>query len=113
MQPGSGSGFAPLDVTPEPSTNLMEMRGEIHGDADQTLQDLHAQLRPGDPMVISLALVIRVDFPAAASILNWLVAHQSETGRVQFVHVPRLVAAFFEVMGITGMADISLVKAAP
>ena len=113
MQPGSDSGFAPLDVTPEPSANLMEMRGEIHGDADQTLQDLHAHLRPGDPMVVSLALVIRVDFPAAASILNWLVAHQAETGRVQFVHVPRLVAAFFEVMGITGVAGISLVKAAP
>lgn len=113
MQPGSDSGFAPLDVTPEPSTKLLELRGEIQGDADQILQDLLAQLRPGDPMVISLALVIRVDFPAAASILNWLVAHQSTTGRVQFVHVPRLVAAFFEVMGITGVADISLVKAAP
>jgi len=113
MQPGSDSGFAPLDVTPEPSTKLLELRGEIQGDADQILQDLLAEVRPGDPMVISLALVIRVDFPAAASILNWLVAHQSTTGRVQFVHVPRLVAAFFEVMGITGVADISLVKAAP
>lgn len=113
MQPGSSSGFAPLDVTPEHSTNVLELRGEIQGDADQILNDLHAKMRPGDPMAVSLALVIRVDFPAAASILNWLVAHQAETGRMQFVHVPRLVAAFFEVMGITGMADISLVKAAP
>ena len=113
MQPGSDSGFTPLDATPEPSTKLLELRGEIQGDAEHILQELHAQVRPGDPMVISLALVIRVDFPAAASILNWLVAHQAETGRVQFVHVPRLVAAFFEVMGITGVAGISLVKAAP
>ena len=109
-QPGSDSGFAPLDVTPEPSTQQLALRGEIHGDADQTLQDLYAQVRPGESMVVSLALVIRVDFPAAASILNWLVAHQSETGRVQFVHVPRLVAAYFEVMGIDAMASISSVK---
>lgn len=111
-QTGSDSGFPPLDAMPEPTAKLLEMRGEILGDADQTLQNLLTQLRPGNAMVISLALVIRVDFPAAASILNWLVAHQAETGRVQFVHVPRLVASFFDVMGISGQASVSSLKTA-
>ncbi len=61
-------------------------------------------------MVVSLANVIRVDFPAAASILNWLTTHQSEVGTVQFVQVPSLVAAFFQVMGVTGVARVSTVK---
>ncbi len=102
--------FPKLDDMVMPSGTPQELRGEVLGDAEQALGELHAHVVPGGSLVISLANVIRVDFSAAASILNWLSTHQGETGLVQFVQVPRLVAAFFQVMGITGVARVSLVK---
>lgn len=107
---GAASMFPPPDETPAPTATLLELRGELLGDAVQALDELHARVSAGSPMVISLALVIRVDFSAAGSILNWLSTHLGETGKVQFVQAPRLVAAFFHVMGIAEVAGVSTVK---
>ncbi len=103
--PGGDSQLSPLDEATAPP-RLLELRGEVLGDAVPMLQSLQVQVRPGEPMVISCAQLIRVDFLAAGSVLNWLTAHQAEIGTVQFVGVPRLVAAFFQVMGITAVADV-------
>jgi ABC-type transporter Mla MlaB component len=59
-----------------------------------------------DIMVISCAKLIRVDFSAASTLLNWVSARQSEGRAVQFSDVNRLVAAFFNVMGITEHAKV-------
>jgi hypothetical protein len=50
--------------------------------------------------------LIRVDFSAAGSILNWAAQRESEGCRLQFVDVPRLVAAFFTVIGISEHAKV-------
>jgi hypothetical protein len=47
-----------------------------------------------------------VDFSAAGSILNWVAMREAEGCHVQFRDVHRLVAAFFNVIGITEHARV-------
>ena len=56
--------------------------------------------------MISCAKLIRVDFSAAGTLLNWVSARQAEGRSVQFTDVNRLVAAFFNVIGITEHAKV-------
>jgi ABC-type transporter Mla MlaB component len=84
----------------------VELNGEILGDAAQALDDLQAGLKGADRLVISCSRLIRVDFSAAGSILNWVAVRESEGCHVQFRDVPRLVAAFFSVIGINEHARV-------
>ena len=65
-----------------------------------------AKLAGADVMVISCARLIRIDFSAAGTLLNWVTARQAEGRQVQFVDVHRLVAAFFNVIGISEHARV-------
>lgn len=85
----------------------VELAGQIQGDAVAVLEQLEAKLMGADIMVISCANLIRVDFSAAGTLLNWVSARQAESRAVQFSEVNRLVAAFFNVIGITEHAQIS------
>ncbi len=84
----------------------VELSGQIHGDAVAVLDHLEDKLRGADHMVISCAKLIRVDFSAAGTLLNWVSARQAEKRFVQFTEVNRLVAAFFNVIGITEHAKV-------
>ena len=88
----------------------VELNGEILGDAAQALDDLQAGLKGADRLVISCSRLIRVDFSAAGSILNWVAVRESEGCHVQFRDVPRLVAAFFNVIGINEHARVVVRK---
>jgi len=44
--------------------------------------------------------LIRIDFSAAGSVLNWAAEQQAGRRVVQFVNLHRLVAVFFNVVGI-------------
>ncbi|MCJ0761965.1 STAS domain-containing protein [Variovorax terrae] len=79
----------------------VELAGQIVGDASATLDRLEAKLAGADVMVISCAKLIRVDFSAAGTLLNWVTSRQAEGRQVQFSDVHRLVAAFFNVIGIS------------
>jgi hypothetical protein len=59
-------------------------------------------------MVIACGDLVRVDFAAAGSILNWVAMRQAEGMLVQFQDVNRLVAAFFNVIGINEHAKVIL-----
>ena len=89
--------------------NLMsvELSGQIEGDAAEMLNVLQAKLAGADNMVISCAKLIRVDFSAAGTLLNWVSARQDEGRSVHFCDVNRLVAAFFNVIGITEHAHVT------
>ncbi|WP_332775000.1 STAS domain-containing protein [Polaromonas sp.] len=89
-------------------SNLLtvELSGQIQGDAIAVLDKLEAKLMGADMMVISCAKLIRVDFSAAGTLLNWVSARESEDRSVQFSDVNRLVAAFFNVIGITEHARV-------
>ena len=84
----------------------VELSGQIQGDAIDVLDKLEAKLMGADIMVISCAKLIRVDFSAAGTLLNWVSARESENRAVQFTDVHRLVAAFFNVIGITEHARV-------
>ncbi len=86
----------------------VELSGEVLGDAAEALNKFQAGLKGADRLVVSCARLIRVDFSAAGSILNWVAAREAAGCQVQFHDVPRLVAAFFSVIGINQHARVML-----
>ena len=103
-----GQGLTvPVGLEEVPAT-VVELTGEILGDAADALQRLEAGLQGAGRLVISCARLIRVDFSAAGSILNWVASRESEGCHVQFRDVHRLVGAFFNVIGINEHARVVL-----
>ena len=90
------------------SVATVELSGQILGDGKEALELLQAKLQDADVMIVSCARLIRTDFTAAGTLLNWVTARQAEGRQVQFVEVPRLVASFFNVIGISEHARISV-----
>ena len=86
----------------------VELSGEIQGHAVAVLDRLEASLSGADMMQISCAKLIRVDFSAAGMLLNWVSARQTEKRSVEFSDVNRLIAAFFNVIGITEYARVTV-----
>jgi hypothetical protein len=84
----------------------MELRGAVLGDATQALATLDASRDGGPRIAVSCRSLLRVDFSAAGSILNWVAQRESEGHLVQFQDVHRLVAAFFNVIGINEHARV-------
>lgn len=85
---------------------LVELSGEIRGDPQATLDMLERRLEGADVLIISCRNLIRVDFSAAGTLLNWVSQHHAERRLVQFVDAHRLVSAFFHVIGITEYAKV-------
>ena len=85
----------------------VELSGYIEGDAIAMLEKLETKLMGADIMMISCSKLIRVDFSAAGTLLNWVSARQAENRAVHFSEVHRLVAAFFNVIGITEHAKVT------
>lgn len=84
----------------------VELSGHVQGDAVGVLDTLEARLAGAGMVQISCAKLIRVDFSAAGMLLNWVSASQVEHRSVKFSEVNRLVAAFFNVIGITEYARV-------
>jgi len=87
---------------------LVELSGEIRGDPQPILEALEARLAGADVFIISCRNLVRVDFSAAGTLLNWVADHRAQGRLVQFVDVHRLVSAFFHVIGITEAAKVVL-----
>jgi hypothetical protein len=90
------------------SVATVELSGQILGDGKEALELLDAKLGDADIMIISCARLIRIDFTAAGTVLNWVTARETEGRQVQFSDVHRLVAAFFNVIGISEHARITI-----
>ncbi|MDD5325202.1 MAG: STAS domain-containing protein, partial [Polaromonas sp.] len=84
----------------------VELTGDIQGDVIAVLDQLEGKFVGSDTMLISCGRLVRVDFSAAGALLNWASARQAEKRSVQFLDVNRLVAAFFNVIGITENATV-------
>ena len=86
---------------------MVALSGEILSDAAEALAQLEAAMGEGaSQMVISCENLIRVDFSAAGSILNWVAGQRASGCMVQFRNVNRIVAVFFHVIGITEFARV-------
>ncbi|MBC7444881.1 MAG: STAS domain-containing protein [Polaromonas sp.] len=88
----------------------VELSGQIQGDAVGVMERLDASLTGAGRMQISCAKLARVDFSAAGMLLNWVSARQAEHRVVEFSEVNRLVAAFFNVIGIGEHAKVTARK---
>lgn len=84
----------------------VELSGQLLGDATQALAGLNQAQPAGELIVVACHGLVRVDFSAAGSILNWVATRQAEGCTVQFRGVHRLVAAFFNVIGINEHAKV-------
>ncbi|HBH37471.1 MAG TPA: hypothetical protein DDX06_03700, partial [Curvibacter sp.] len=96
---------APAGLEEQPPA-VVELYGEIIGDAAEVLAKLEKGMEGSTRMVVSCARLIRVDFSAAGSILNWVAEQQGQGCQVQFRDVNRMVAAFFNVIGISEHARV-------
>ena len=90
------------------SVATVEFSGQVLGDGKEALELLDAKLGDADVMIINCARLMRIDFTAAGTLLNWVTARVSEGRQVQFVEVHRLVAAFYNVIGISEHARIGI-----
>jgi len=85
---------------------VAELSGEVVGEATEVLDRLEKSRSGSMNLVVSCTNLVRVDFSAAGSILNWVANLQADGCQVQFRDVHRLVAAFFSVIGINEHARI-------
>lgn len=82
------------------------LSGVIEGDAVPLLQPLQELVKPGVPLVITCDKLMRIDFAAAGSVLNWAADLQSQGHVVHFQNLHRLIAVFFNVIGINEHARV-------
>jgi len=87
------------------------LQGELCGDITPVIETLRAELgrhEAGTPLVIDCHALLRVDFPAAGSLLQWLLDAVGRGVQPELHGLNRLVAAFFHVVGIDEAATLQL-----
>ncbi len=82
------------------------LQGELLGDVSAVVAGWQKFPVPEGIWVISCSLLTRVDFSAAGGLLNWVAKAQEEGAAIEFQDVPRLVAAFFNLIGINEYARV-------
>lgn len=104
------SGFAQAPTAPMglhgAQAISLELKGSVLGDATHAFDEFDAAQHKGEGITVSCKGLVRVDFSAAGSILNWVAMREAEGCHVQFRDVHRLVAAFFNVIGINEHARV-------
>ena len=119
VQETSHSAFASLDddpasVLPSDSPGLpapyvtCELIGMLEGEATEALEGLRTASRSAPQVIVSCALLGRVDFSAASAILNWAAECASAGCQIHFMQTPHLVAVFFRMLGLDQYAKISV-----
>ena len=98
----AGQDLLSADAAPEAAngTTTVGLSGHIESDATEALKALEAQARPNEPLVVPCDRLIRVDFSAAGSVLNWAAEQQAQKREVHFKNLHRLVAILFNVVGV-------------
>lgn len=100
----TGMGNSMLASTLPPSLSVLS--GLVLGDAADALAAVDAPIEHGGVMVVSCDHLMRIDFSAAGSVLNWAAIQQAEGYQVHFMGLHRLAAIFFNVIGINEYAKI-------
>lgn len=100
------AGTAQSIGAPIPRPQAVALAGELQGDVVPGLPALDHVGQSAQTLVISCSKLIRVDFSAAGSILNWVAQGQALGRQIEFRDVPFLVAAFFNLIGINQHAQV-------
>jgi len=89
------------------NASRMELTGELLGTVAAGLKPLQLALQAKGDVLITCDALVRVDFSAAGSILNWVASAQASGKKIEFARLPHLVAAFFNLIGINEHARVS------
>ena len=76
------------------------LEGVVEGDASQMLDTFTPMVEPGQPFTVRCDRLMRIDFVAAGSVLNWVAECQQKNALVRFGNLHRLNAVFFNLIGI-------------
>ncbi|WP_404300432.1 STAS domain-containing protein [Alicycliphilus denitrificans] len=101
------SGFTPSQPARAEEGPVAALQGTIDGDARPALQPLEALARPGVPLVVSCDRLVRMDFAAVGSALNWAAEQQAQGRAVHFSQLHRLVAVLFNMIGLNEHARVT------
>ncbi|GGH53362.1 hypothetical protein GCM10010975_08880 [Comamonas phosphati] len=82
------------------------LQGVIEGDALPWLASIQEKAVLGETLVIDCRHLVRMDFAAAGSVLNWASTMQSLGHVLQLSQLHQLVAVFFNVIGIQEHAQV-------
>jgi ABC-type transporter Mla MlaB component len=85
-----------------------DLVGILQGEISDSIESLQAAAEGTTTLQVRCELLLRVDFAAAGALLNWAAAAQGNGQRVHFVGLHRLVATFFNVIGINESATVSI-----
>jgi len=105
------TGFAESQVIEEAGglrTSAVELSGQLVGDIGNVLRLLETQLGAASVVNVNCARLIRMDFVAAGDLLNWVLNRRSENRLVHFDDAHRLLALFFNAMGINEHARVKV-----
>jgi anti-anti-sigma regulatory factor len=108
VQPGMGDATMSLDLRAFRAA-AAELSGEITAGMNVISADLQKAAK-SSPVTVNCRMLKRVDFASAGNLLNWVLELQGEGKQVQFIDTHRLIAAFFNVIGISGHAKVTLRK---
>ena len=89
-------------------TAAVELSGQLVGDIGKVLAQLESRLGNAAVVSINCTRLIRMDFVAAGDLLNWVLARRSEDRLVHFEDAHRLLALFFNAMGINEHARVKV-----
>lgn len=104
-----------LTVPPAPGDHVAQLheghlqaslQGEILDDATRALAPVDAQVGRAQTIELNCRQLLRVDFGAAGTLLNWAAERQSKGQKVMFTQLNRLIAVFFGVVGIQDVARV-------
>jgi len=97
-------------IKTDPLKHKAELTGHIEGDAAALLEPFTAYVQLDLPLIVSCERLIRLDFAASGSVLNWAAVQQAQGRTVQFARLHRLAAVFFNTVGINEHAQIIVRK---
>ncbi|MDR2331203.1 MAG: hypothetical protein LBE58_16495 [Comamonas sp.] len=76
------------------------LEGIVEGDVARQLDGFTPMVEPGMPFTVRCDRLMRIDFVAAGSVLNWVAECQQKNVLVRFGNLHRLNAVFFNLIGI-------------
>ncbi|MBV8248780.1 MAG: STAS domain-containing protein, partial [Comamonas sp.] len=82
------------------------LQGVIDGDALPWLAAVQDKAKLGETIAVDCSRLVRMDFAAAGSVLNWAADMQAMGHVLQFSQLHQLVAVFFNVVGIQEHAQV-------
>jgi len=97
---------APQAAATHAAESGLELQGVLQGDLDDLLARFPGEIDGAEVLQIQCERLQRVDFPASVSVLNWVQNRRRANQPVEFLGVPCLIAAYWDVIGISAQARV-------